>query len=155
MAETGLLPEIVLGPVLAGVGDSHPRVRYAALACVGQMTEDFAEWDGGAGDDDDDDNDDDASGSFQESFHEQVIFVSIADNQPATFQEIWVSATERAAIIPALSFYLIFQEILLTENWSFCRQLFRIPAHTPRMFVLCHLPIFCHICHMSSNFVLL
>ncbi|CAN0490935.1 unnamed protein product, partial [Scytosiphon promiscuus] len=47
MAESGLLPQIVLGPVLAGVGDAHPRVRYAALTCLGQMTEDYGEWDGG------------------------------------------------------------------------------------------------------------
>lgn len=77
LAEAGLLPEIVLGPVLSGVGDPHPRVRYAALACVGQMAEDFSEWDGAAGgdvDDDDDDESHDGSGSFQESFHEQVVF---------------------------------------------------------------------------------
>lgn len=44
--------------------DDHPRVRYAALACAGQMTEDFAEWDGGGGEGDE--------GSFQEAFHAQV-----------------------------------------------------------------------------------
>ncbi|CAN0136356.1 unnamed protein product, partial [Hapterophycus canaliculatus] len=41
MAEGGLLPGIVLGPVLAGLRDAHPRVRYVALNCVGQMTVDF------------------------------------------------------------------------------------------------------------------
>lgn len=83
MAEAGLVPQIVLGPVLAGVGDVHPRVRYAALACVGQMTEDFADWDGGisggdengggdAGNGDGDGDDDEESGSFQGVFHAQV-----------------------------------------------------------------------------------
>lgn len=72
MAEAGLVPQIVLGPVLAGVGDVHPRVRYAALACVGQMTEDFADWDGGIPGGDDGDGDDEEFGSFQGVFHAQV-----------------------------------------------------------------------------------
>ncbi|CAM9512664.1 unnamed protein product [Laminaria digitata] len=57
MAESGLLPQIVLGPVLAGIGDAHPRVRYAALTCLGQMTEDY---EGGGG-------------SFQGTFHAQLL----------------------------------------------------------------------------------
>lgn len=76
MANGGLLPQIVLGPILSGIKDPHPRVRYAALACVGQMAEDFREWDGnGAGGDDADDEDDasgEGAGSFQGAFHSQV-----------------------------------------------------------------------------------
>lgn len=64
LADSGLLPGIVLGPVLAGMRDDHPRVRYAALTCVGQMTEDFGDWDGGGGEGDE--------GSFQGAFHAQV-----------------------------------------------------------------------------------
>lgn len=67
LAGSGLLPGIVLGPVLAGMQDEHPRVRYAALACVGQMTEDFGDWDGGGGGEGDGDE-----GSFQGAFHSQV-----------------------------------------------------------------------------------
>eukprot|EP00752_Nemacystus_decipiens_P012203 g10819.t1 len=68
LADSGLLPGIVLGPVLAGLQDEHPRVRHAALACVGQMTEDFGEWDGGGGGDGDGDE-----GSFQGAFHGQLL----------------------------------------------------------------------------------
>lgn len=56
-----------MGPVLAGMQDEHPRVRYAALACVGQMTEDFGDWDGASGEGETDDE-----GSFQGAFHSQV-----------------------------------------------------------------------------------
>lgn len=76
MADSGLLPQIVLGPVLAGLGDDHPRVRYAALACVGQMSQDFGDWDGGGGSDVDDGNEEEQDlteeGSFQGTFHAQV-----------------------------------------------------------------------------------
>lgn len=68
MAESGLLPQIVLGPVLSGIGDAHPRVRYAALTCLGQMTEDYGEWDGGGGEEDEGGGE----GSFQGTFHAQV-----------------------------------------------------------------------------------
>lgn len=73
MADSGLLPQIVLGPVLSGVGDSHPRVRYAALACLGQMADDFAEWDGGGGEEADEDDEEEGIGSFQGTFHAQVL----------------------------------------------------------------------------------
>ena len=56
---------MVLGPVVAGLRDAHPRVRHAALACVGQMTEDFGDWDGGGGEGEE-------GGSFQGAFHRQV-----------------------------------------------------------------------------------
>lgn len=45
--------------------DEHPRVRYAALSCVGQMTQDFGDWDGGA-------EEEGGGGSFQGAFHAQV-----------------------------------------------------------------------------------
>lgn len=67
MAESGLLPQIVLGPVLTGIGDAHPRVRYAALTCLGQMTEDYGDWDGGREEDEEA-----GGGSFQGTFHAQV-----------------------------------------------------------------------------------
>ncbi|XP_003737866.1 importin-5 [Galendromus occidentalis] len=38
---TGMLDQIVEG-VLRFLGDSHPRVRYAAINCLGQMANDFA-----------------------------------------------------------------------------------------------------------------
>lgn len=69
MAESGVLPQIVLGPVLAGMGDAHPRVRHAALACLGQMTEDYKDWDGGEGEEEDEEE---CGGSFQGTFHAQV-----------------------------------------------------------------------------------
>eukprot|EP00903_Cladosiphon_okamuranus_P012365 g11590.t1 len=72
LADSGLLPGIVLGPVLAGIRDEHPRVRYAALACVGQMTEDFGAWDGGSGEGEADDE-----GSFQGTFHSQLLPVLV------------------------------------------------------------------------------
>ncbi|CAN0411049.1 unnamed protein product [Pylaiella littoralis] len=65
LAESGLLPGIVLGPVLTGVQDPHPRVRYAALNCVGQMTQDFTDWDG------------DGEESFQGAFHSQLLPVLV------------------------------------------------------------------------------
>ena len=68
MAESGLLPQIVLGPVQAGVGDEHPRVRYAALTCLGQMTEDYGDWGGGEVEEDEEEG----GGSFQGTFHAQV-----------------------------------------------------------------------------------
>ncbi|CAM9438858.1 unnamed protein product [Ectocarpus sp. 12 AP-2014] len=39
LAGSGILPEIVLGPVLAGMQDEHPRVRNAALSCVEHILE--------------------------------------------------------------------------------------------------------------------
>lgn len=74
MASGGLLPQVVLGPVLSGIGDDHPRVRYAALACVGQMAEDFRDWDGGGdgGGQEDGEDMDECGGSFQGTFHAQV-----------------------------------------------------------------------------------
>lgn len=74
MAKSGLLPQIVLGPVLAGIGDAHPRVRYAALACLGQMAEDFSDWDGG-GDEDDDAGGMEGGESFIGVFHSQVGYI--------------------------------------------------------------------------------
>ncbi|CAM9771934.1 unnamed protein product, partial [Ectocarpus sp. 12 AP-2014] len=67
LAESGLLPGIVLGPVLAGMQDEHPRVRYAALSCVGQMTQDFGDWDGGG------EEEEGGGGSFQGAFHAQLL----------------------------------------------------------------------------------
>ena len=67
MAESGIVPQIVLGPVLAGMRDAHPRVRYAALTCLGRMTEDYLDWDGGG-----DEDEEEGGGSFQGTFHAQV-----------------------------------------------------------------------------------
>lgn len=39
LAGSGILPEIVLGPVLAGMQDEHPRVRNAALSCAEHILE--------------------------------------------------------------------------------------------------------------------
>lgn len=72
MAESGVLPQIVLGPVLAGMGDAHPRVRHAALACLGQMTEDYKDWDGGGEGEEEDEEE--GGGSFQGTFHAQVYY---------------------------------------------------------------------------------
>lgn len=71
MASSGLLPQIVLGPVVSGIADEDPRVRHAALSCLSQMSEDFGEWNGG----DDDEGESQNEGSFQGTFHEQVMFV--------------------------------------------------------------------------------
>lgn len=82
MASSGLLPQIVLGPVLAGVGDAHPRVRHAALGCLGQMAEDYGDWDGGSGGGDDEEEEEEGgSGSFQGTFHAQVRMREIGDGR--------------------------------------------------------------------------
>lgn len=70
MASSGLLPQIVLGPVASGIADEDPRVRHAALSCLSQMSEDFGEWNGGV-----DDEESQNEGSFQGTFHEQVIIM--------------------------------------------------------------------------------
>lgn len=62
LADSGLLPELVLGPVLAGMQDEHPRVRNAALSCAEHMME-YPVPD---------------EGSFQEAFHVEVKALRIA-----------------------------------------------------------------------------
>ncbi|CBN78372.1 conserved unknown protein [Ectocarpus siliculosus] len=61
LAGSGILPEIVLGPVLAGMQDEHPRVRNAALSCAEHILEYPAP----------------DEGSFQEAFRGELLPVLV------------------------------------------------------------------------------